>query len=365
MRVRISLVVLCFALTASASAKEVFLSISGKASGFFTDARVFNPSFTKDITVNAQYLPGNSNNTGATVVALVIPKRTMRVFDDAVQSMFGGGPALGGIRLTSDDDFVASQRIYLDARSQRQAGTLGQFVPGVDISGAKTKGVILQLKSGAAALGTFRTNWGGVNPSTTVANITAKLYDKNNAVVSTKTQQLEPYGIFGPAEIGGFFQAGSADLSDAWIGFTSDVPVILYGSVVDNGSGDPTCIQAVDDSGQPPPPDPEPTEKTVNVTASNWEFALSGTVGLKPGDEVSFIVRAAEDLHGFQLFAPDGTSLAQAEPIGVNPTTRVVTLPMAGTYTIICIRTLCGEGHTDMNVTFDVNEPSDPRDPYQ
>src|SRR5215212_9107639 len=125
-------------------AKEVFLSVTGKANGFFTDARVFNPSYTKDITVNAQYLPaGNSDNSGATVVPLVIPKRTMRVFDDAVQSMFGGGPALGAIRLVSADDFQASQRIFQDARESFQKGTLGQFVPGLDLSSGIKKGVIL------------------------------------------------------------------------------------------------------------------------------------------------------------------------------------------------------------------------------
>jgi heme/copper-type cytochrome/quinol oxidase subunit 2 len=365
MRVRISLVVLCFTLSASASAKEVFLSISGKASGFFTDARIFNPSFTKDITVNAQYLPDNVNNTGAAVVPLVIPKRSMRTFDDAVQSMFsgGGGRPLGGIRLTSDDDFIASQRIYQDLRTAPQAGTLGQFVPGLELSQAKTKGSILQLKAGATTLGQFRTNWGGINPNTTVANVTLRLYDKNNAVISTKTREIQPYGIVSPTNIVSFFEAGSADLSDAWISFTSDVSVILYGSVVDGGSGDPTCVPATDDSGVPPPP-PDPTTKTVTVTAQNWDFSLTGHLGLKPGDEVTFVIRSIEDLHGFRLFAPDGTVLAEAEPIGTNPTNKTVTLGMPGTYTIICIRTICGEGHTDMNATFVVEEASDPRDPY-
>ena len=359
MRGRISLVLIILSLAVPVFAKEVFLPVSGKANGFFTDARIFNPSFDKDIIVNAQFLPGNNNNTGATVVPLMIPKRSMRVFDDALQSMFGRGDGLGGIRLTSDDDFIASERIYLDARSAPQAGTLGQFLPGIDISAAKTKGVIFQLKAGPSALGTFRTNWGGVNPNTAVANITAKLYDKNNAIVATTTKQLQPYGIFGPESIV-FAGAGSADLSDAWIGFTSDVAVILYGSAVDNGSGDPTCILASDDSGVPPPPPPPPSEITVNVTASNFSFDLTGTEDLQVGDEVTFVVVAAENQHGFRLFSPTGAVLADIDLVTGNPTSKVVRLNLPGTYTIICTRTICGEGHTDMNIVFNVEGESEP-----
>src|SRR5215213_5772013 len=110
MRGRLSVVLLFLLFTTSLFAKDVYLSVTGKANGFFTDARVFNPSFDKDITIQARYLPaGNGNNSGAQPVTLTIPKRSMKVYDDAVQSMFGGGPALGAIRLTSDDDFVASQ----------------------------------------------------------------------------------------------------------------------------------------------------------------------------------------------------------------------------------------------------------------
>lgn len=366
MRGRVTVVLLVsLALTTSLFGKEVFLSITGKANGFFTDARIFNPSFTKDITVNAQYLPGNSNNTGAAVVPLVIPKRSMRVFDDAVQSMFGGGPALGAIRLTSDDDFVASQRIYQDARSGPQKGTLGQFVPGLDVSAAKTKGVILQLKSGDATLGSFRTNWGGVNPNTTVANITLKLYDKSNAVVATKTHQIQPYGMVSPTNIASFFEVpATIDLTDSWIGFTSDVPVMLYGSCVDGGSSDPTFIPASDDSGTPPPPEPEPGSKTINVTAQNWSFNIQGANDLKKDDEVKFIIRSAQDLHGFRLFSPEGATLVTVDPVGANATEKIIRLTSTGTYTIVCTRLTCGEGHTDMVATFNVEEGTVPGDRY-
>jgi plastocyanin len=97
--------------------------------------------------------------------------------------------AISAIRLKSDDDFVATQRIYAVAAN----GSLGQFVGGVDATSAKTKGVIIQLAAGSS----FRTNVGAANPNATAATVTWHLYDKNNAVVGapfdlTVTQDAAP-----------------------------------------------------------------------------------------------------------------------------------------------------------------------------
>jgi len=354
MRGRLSVVLLFLLFTTSLFAKDVYLSVSGKANGFFTDARIFNPSFDRDITIQARYLPaGNGNNSGVAPVTLTIPKRSMKVYDDAVQSMFGGGPALGAIRLTSDDDFVASQRIYQDARSGPQAGTLGQFVPGLDISGAKTKGVMLQLKAGAASLGNFRTNWGGANPNNAVATGTMKLYDKNNAVVGTKSVTLQPFGVLAPSSIVGTFDNTAADLTDAWISFTSDQPIFLYGSVVDNGSVDPTFIAAEADSGTPPTP-PPPQVKTVTIHATDGHFAVTGLAGLVKNDEVKFVVTAEGGPHGIRLFAPDGSVLFTIDPLSGSATERTVKLTLDGSYQYICTIPTCSTGHTAMFGEFSI-----------
>lgn len=349
MRGRLAVVLVTLVCSTSLFAKEVWLSVTGKANGFFTDARIFNPSFDKDIIVQARYLPsGNGNNSGVQPVALTIPKRSMKVYDDAVVSMFGGGPALGAIRLTSDDDFVASQRIYQDARTGPQAGTLGQFVPGLDISAAKTKGVLLQLKAGAATLGNFRTNWGGANPTGAVALITMKLYDKNNTVVATKDITMQPFGVLAPASIVGTFDNTSANLTDAWISFTSDHPVFLYGSVVDNGSVDPTFIPAADDSGTPPPPPPPPETKIVTVVAEDGSFTVTGADHLHVGDEVKFVATGSGGVHGFRLFSPGADVLISMDPLGSNPSQQTITLSAAGSYQYICTRPTCSAGHTEM-----------------
>jgi plastocyanin len=356
--------------TTSLFAKDVYLSVTGKANGFFTDARIFNPSFDNDITIEARYLPfGNVNNTAVAPITITIPKRSMKIYDDVVQSMFsgGGGIPLGAIRLKSADgvDFVASQRIYQDARLSFQKGTLGQFVPGLEASAAKTKGVLLQLKSGPSALGDFRTNWGGANPNGVVANVTFKLYDNANAVVSTKTFTFQPFGVQGPGSIAPFFDNPN-NIGDAWISFTSDQPVFLYGSVVDNGSSDPTFIPAADDTGVPPPPPPPPQTKVITVHATDGNFAVTVPQGIGVGDEVKFVMTGEGGTHGFRLFSPSGSVLFSEAPLGTTPTERTITITAPGSYQYICTNLTCSESHSSMSGGFNVGPggQDDPGDRY-
>lgn len=354
MRRRLLLLVCLLVLATSGFAKDVYLSVGGSANGFFTDARIVNPSFTKDITITARYLPaGNGDNSGVGTQTITIAKRSMAVYDDVVQALFPGSPPLGAIRLTSDDDFIASQRIYADKRTSAQAGTLGQFVPGLDATAAKKKGVISQLKSGQAALGNFRTNVGGANPNAVTATVNFTLYDRNNTVAGTNTLTFQPFGVFSPTNITGFFGDPDRDLTDAWISYESDQPVFIYGSVVDNGSEDPTFVPAFEDTGVAPP---APQQKSVVVTASNWFFVVNQSAALQAGDEVRFEVAAAFGDHGFTLFSPTGQVLIDIPLLDEDddPTQRVITLPASGTYTYVCANSGCGTGHTTMTGTMEV-----------
>lgn len=362
MRARFAIAVLVVLSATSLFAKDVYLAVGGSANGFFTDARIVNPSFDKDIVITARYLPsGNIDNSNVATKTITVPKRQQLVFDDVVQSLFGGGPPLGAIRLTSDDDFLATQRIYADKRSSRQQGTLGQFVQGLEASSALRKGVVMQLKAGQAALGNFRTNWGGANPNPVVANINFTLYDKQGNVAGTNTLNMQPFGVFSPTSIVDFFGRPSNDLTDAWFSFESDQPVFIYGSIVDNGSEDPTYAAALADSGVAPPPEPEPEPEpvVVNITSANWEFDVTGAGDLHAGDRVRFRLVSAEDVHGFRLMSPSGQQLISIDALGGVLQERLVTLPEAGTYFYLCTREACGIGHSGMNGTLNVNAPHD------
>ena len=56
---------LCALLIATTGfAKEVYLSIGGSVNNFRTDTRIFNPSSSKDIQIQATLLPvGNTDNS--------------------------------------------------------------------------------------------------------------------------------------------------------------------------------------------------------------------------------------------------------------------------------------------------------------
>jgi hypothetical protein len=233
--------ILLFAAPLAAS--DVFLPIAGSVGSFRTDVRIFNPSSSKDVTVAARFLPvGNIDNsarfeTQATAVQLTIPKRQSAVYNDAVASIFAT-TGLGGIYLSSANPIIVTSRIY----AQTGAGTLGQGFGGTDVHDVIARGVLLQLRSDA----TFRTNIGAANPQKAAANVTWSLYDKNNVLVSKRTITMPAYSVIGPTSItaGFFFDSGNADLREAWVTFSSDVPIAAYASIVDNSTTDPTYLAA-------------------------------------------------------------------------------------------------------------------------
>lgn len=354
---RLLLPALLLLLPTSLFAKDVYLSIAGTVNNFHTDARVFNPSFTKDIEISATFLPvGNADNNGRTPVTISVPRRQMKVLDDVVTGVFNAA-GLGAIRLTSADDFEATARIY----AITPTGTLGQFVPGLQPGLAKTKGALLQLKSST----TFRTNLGAVNPNNATANIVWKLYDKTNAVVATKNETMPPFAVIGPSNVAGYFTGLTSEPGDAWISFTSDNPIFAYGSVIDNATTDPTFIPAVDDTGVAPPT--TPASKVYDVTLRSFAIQVSPAFDLKKGDKVTLRISARDTTHGFELVAPDNSVLVQSnfyDP-GEPAVERTFTVPaLEGTYFYFCTNTVCGVGHNSMSGSFAVGNGDDDRRGY-
>ena len=346
-----TLFILLSGLATLGFSKDVFLSIGGSVGVFRTDMRIFNPT-AHDIQVQAYLLPiGGVDNSGVQPKTITVPKRAQVVYDDVVTSLFQSS-GLAAIRLSSGDDFIATQRIYAASSS----GTLGQFVGGVDGASAKKNGLLIQLK----ANGSFRTNIGMVNPNGVAASTTWRLYDKNNALVGTaKSVALPPYAVISPQEMRGYLvgPGDSSDLSDAWIGYTSDQPIVAYASVVDNGTTDPTYIPASEDS-NPPAATSTPTNKVLNVVEHNFVITVTGAEVLNVGDTVTVRVQVFDGQHGFELVDPNGVDVIPAHG-GTNPGTtyeETFVVKKQGTYAYFCTNSLCG-AHTGMFGTFDIGEP--------
>ncbi|MFA6954425.1 MAG: hypothetical protein WC538_00985 [Thermoanaerobaculia bacterium] len=344
MRFRITLFVLLVAFTAAAD--DVFIPIAGSVGVFRTDSRVFNPSFSEAITVDAYLLPtGNVANGGVSPVNFTVAPREMKTFDDVVSSLFHGS-GLGGIRLVSPGRLGATARIFAVSDS----GTLGQFVVGVPVESALTKGVLLQLKSSAS----FRTNVGVANSDPAVsAVVTLKLFDRTNMQVAMVTQTMPPLAVIAPTNILGLFHSPSGDLADCWISFESDRPVVAYGSVVDNGTTDPTYVPAIPDPGVAPPP---PAVKEFMIEAFRFDYTVTPVGGsptgdmivVKRGDKVRLTLTAIDNGmgsgHGFLMspFVPSQT---------LTPGMQTVvefTAGEAGTFPFVCT-VICGTGHGGMS----------------
>ena len=362
MRLRLFTLIALSLFAGIASAKEVWLSIGGTTAGgtFRTDARIFNPSTTKDIQIQAYYLPvGNVDNSAVQALApITVLKRQQLVYNDVVTSLFHSS-GLGAIRLKSDDDFVATQKIY----AVTSGGTLGQFVAGVDVTTAKAKGVIIQLQAGTS----FHTNVGAANPNASAATVTWHLYDRNNAAVGNgKTIVMPPFGVIAPGGLAGYTDSvGNADLTDAWLSYSSDQPIVAYGSVIDNGTTDPTYIPAAEDTGVV-------TSSTLgkvfvvtehggpNTSPSKIDVSPTITIGtLKPGDTVTFQITAHDANHGFRLVDPDGLIILDLMLTAEAPVTqKTIVVSTEGTWGYYCTNTTCSPGHNSMQGTFAVGQPT-------
>lgn len=242
---RLRLILLCLlAFPFAAFADSYYLPIAGSVGNFRTDVRIFNPS-TTDSNVTLVFIPVGNQNSSATFangVQKVIPKGTGVVYDDAVASIFGK-TGLGAIYISADTVLLATSRIY----AQTASGTLGQGFRALRTGNLLLQGVLIQLRADAS----FRTNIGVANLQNTPAHVTWFLFDRNDNLVSQKSMTIQNFEIIGPTSItsGFFFDSGNADLSDCHVAFVSDVGLGVYGSVVDNGTTDPTYFAAMDPSG--------------------------------------------------------------------------------------------------------------------
>lgn len=351
MRVKPALLFFLVVLASNAFALDRWIPIAGTVGNFRTDSRVFNPSFEKDIQVQATLIRVGDGSQKVGPVTFTVRKREMKVFDDVVASLFTTD-GLGAIVLHSDDDFLATSRIFAIVAT----GTLGQFSVADAPAAAMKQGVLIQLESGTL----FRTNVGAVNiSSTATANVSWKLYDKNNAVIATATRAMTPNAVLGPTNISGLFTVpGGSDVTDAWVSFTSDSPIFAYGSVVDNGTTDQTFVPGLLDSGVAPAPVPE--AKVLTIVARDFAFDVTTSAPIRAGDEVTVRVSSTQGTHGFRLTTPNFDTLIDIPSLGSNVIERKITFTTSGTYFYACTISTCGPGHNVMNGSVDVGTATSP-----
>ncbi len=120
----------------------------------------------------------------------------------------------------------------------------GQWLPGLDATGALTSGTLVQLAASADGATGYRSNVVFMNPGATSATLSTNLRKGDGTLIRSAT--IGPLAANGFTQIGGLAawlpSPNTITDTNLWLEFTSDQPVLSFASVINNASGDPFAI---------------------------------------------------------------------------------------------------------------------------
>lgn len=233
--------------------KSLIFPIVGSTQGtnntrFVTDLRIVNPT-DSPVAVTIEMFEASSDGIPvptATENITILPN-VQAAFDDVTGDFLGQVDKAGALVLHADGDIAAHVRVINDQRAINQ-GTAGISVRGKAPSEAKTSGVLPLLSQAsaddrAAGLG-FRTNIGFYNPADTSGQITFTARAANGMMLGTIVVDAGPYqqtqqGVFNLIET--VMEANRVQ-ADFYVTWESSTPVFVYGTTVDNTTGDSVYV---------------------------------------------------------------------------------------------------------------------------
>jgi hypothetical protein len=201
-----------------------------------TDLDLYNPG-TTDVTADLSFLPAGADNSGVVGVQTTIPAGQTQTFEDVV-GLFLESSGGGAIRITAPDGLVAASRTFNTAAE----GTFGQFIPGMTLDQALQPAGETRL-NGLAGNENFRTNIGFANASGSPATLAVDLLGADGSVIGHHDASLQPWGWL---QLNKVFQSagtGPVDSASARVrNLSTEARVLVYASVVDAATGDPTFV---------------------------------------------------------------------------------------------------------------------------
>lgn len=200
-----------------------------------TDLRLVNPDASRAVSARVYYLNANTDNSAlGTSITVDVPANGQVALADVVSSRFGL-TGTGALLVDASSPLVVTSRTFNDTGS----ATFGQFLPGVAVEQATTETThIVYLQKNAE----YRTNLGFAGTTSTAGSVTVTLFDAANVRLGGGTFQVAAYG---QTQINDIFAAvGAAATSVARAEVKGTVPIVAYGSVIDNRTGDPIAVMA-------------------------------------------------------------------------------------------------------------------------
>ncbi|MGA7616988.1 MAG: CHRD domain-containing protein [Thermoanaerobaculia bacterium] len=212
-----------------------------------TNIQIYNASATTDTPVYIEFFPrgamADATFAGMTAVETV-PARGTLAFTQLSQ-LLPNAQGMGALRIISDGNVAATARIFND-QGNLNLGTFGQSMPGLNRCDSSSAGLLTGLTdvgtSGTGLLNT-RANVGFFNASPVAVAVNMVLHSATGTDVGNRTLTLGPWEQMQTPLIGatGLFNT-AADLESGTLSYSASAPIYVYGSVVDNASGDPTTI---------------------------------------------------------------------------------------------------------------------------
>jgi hypothetical protein len=233
-------VVLSADLTESYYIPAAALAAGAEGSFFQTDVDVNNAGAGM-ATYQFQWLPRGVNNSDPlTSDAFTLAAGASVRYENVVSEVFGLEPnASGAIAITSDSANLGVMSRTYNVPTAKLAGTFGQALPGIPVDNLIGQNDVRRIIF-MSETDDLRANLGCVNGVNDNVPIAITLYDEAGAVLGTESMSLSPWSN---NQINRIFADhaptnGYADVSSikATAGF------YCYGSVLDNGSNDPTTI---------------------------------------------------------------------------------------------------------------------------
>ena len=241
------------------------LPVGSAASPFFSDVRVFNPSYTGSVSVTAVYRCFlGACPAAAPQASFVLGPRESRAFDDMILSTFNAPSTAGAVEFTSAGDSVrVTSRLYSPAAG---GGTNGMFIPGMKVTQAYAVSVLTGLSNGV-----FRTNIGIYNGSDIGTTATIRVF--NGATqLGTHTVNLGPRAgtqvnrIFDVVGQAGLVTTNAHAVVES---SSASAPLFTYAAVIDNATSDSSFVAGQEDFpefGPVPTATPTPVAPTPTPT---------------------------------------------------------------------------------------------------
>jgi hypothetical protein len=233
------------ATTTGEGTMTAYIPVVGKVQGqnntnFVTDLRIVNNGgATASVTLDYFAQSGAGQSAPTATKKITVAPGEQKVLDDVVSATLGVTSGLGGLRITSDQNVVASARVINDLRASN-LGTAG-FAVEADEQ-ADLTGVISFLASNTD----FRTNVGYFNPNASSVTATFVAHrSTDGAVLGTNTLTIPGYAMVqqGAFDLISSVAGGDRTQSNYYITWTANAPLYVYGAVTDNRTGDAVLNQ--------------------------------------------------------------------------------------------------------------------------